>query len=319
MGSNPTSSVCRAGATPKRAPQPSIFHGAQAPRLAMLEMPMREWTLLCALCLLPACTGEVTAFAALVFSMTMGAWVVGRERQRRALLEAEALRRAIASGRHRRIEQRLRRELALAAAGEAVSAERLWLARAQLGGLLVAEWRLDEARAIYEGAEGQLSPHLRALAAYGRHELAVVAEAVDGGRLAAIQADRDRCLEFVPESYRATVRQAWEALEGLCLVRMGHAREAVTLLERGLESVAYNPARVVYLFHLAQAHEHLGERRLAASRYEAAMLAFPGTRLASEARSRLHALSGAEEHFFRGMLPEPPVQRPAALADAPMR
>ena len=39
-----------------------------------------------------------------------------------------------------------RKQLALAAAGEAVSLERQWLARAQLGGLLVAEWRLDEAR-----------------------------------------------------------------------------------------------------------------------------------------------------------------------------
>ena len=274
---------------------------------------MGRRSLFVALCLLPGCTGEVTAVAALIFGVSLGAWALGRERQRRAMLEAEGLRRAIASGRHRRIEARLRRELALAAAGESVSPERLWLARAQLSELLLAEWRLDEALAIQEtGGEARLSPHLRALAAYGRHELAIVREAADATRLAAIRADKRRCLDFVPEPYRPTVAQAWEALEGLCLARMGRTREARPLLERSLEAIAYNPARIVYLFHLAQAHEHLGERRLAAARYEAAALAFPGTRLASEARSRLHALSGRDEHSFRAMLPEAPsVARPA--------
>ena len=83
----------------------------------------RDALLLIGLVLLPGCAGEFTAIAALVFSMSLGAWLVGRGHQRRALLEAANLRRAIATGRHRQIEQHLRGELALAAAGEAVSVE----------------------------------------------------------------------------------------------------------------------------------------------------------------------------------------------------
>ncbi|MCA9663216.1 MAG: hypothetical protein KC486_33095, partial [Myxococcales bacterium] len=100
---------------------------------------------LAALCLLPGCAGELGALAALTFGMTMSMWIVGRERQRRVLIEAAGMRRALAGGDHRRVERRLRRELALAAAGETVAEERVWLARAQLAELLIAEWRLDEA------------------------------------------------------------------------------------------------------------------------------------------------------------------------------
>lgn len=267
----------------------------------------RASTFLPALVLLPGCTGEVTAIAALIFSMSLGAWLVGRDRRRRAMLEAEVLRRAIATGRHREIEQHLRRELALAAAGEAVSVERQWLARAQLGGLLVAEWRLEEANALYDDQSAKLSPHLHALAAFGRHEIACLAESTSTERLAQIRGDRDACLRFVPPAYQPTVAQAWNALEGLCLVRMGRAREAVPLLEHGLESLGYNPARVVYLFHLGQAYEQIGERRQAVGRYEQAMQSFPGTRLASEARARCLALgTGGRDELFRGMLPEAP-------------
>jgi tetratricopeptide (TPR) repeat protein len=232
---------------------------------------------------LTGCAGEVTAFAAMVFSMSLGAWLVGRGHQRRALLEAVQLRRAIATGRHREIEQHLRRELALAAAGEAVSVERQWLARAQLGGLLVAEWRLDEAREIYTTSTAKLSPHLQALAAFGRHELDILTREPDTVILDCIRSDRDACLRHIPGPYQSTVARTWAALEGLCLARMGRPREAVPLLARGLECLGLQPARVVYLFHLAQAHEQLGERQLAASSYEQAMHAFPGTRLASEA------------------------------------
>ena len=77
----------------------------------------RDLLLLLGLVLLPGCAGEFTALAAMVFSMSLGAWLVGRGHHRRALLEAMQLRRAIATGRHRQIEQHLRRELALAAAG----------------------------------------------------------------------------------------------------------------------------------------------------------------------------------------------------------
>lgn len=254
-------------------------------------------------------------FAALAFSMSMAAWILGRDRMRRSLYEAESMRLAIASGNHRGIEDDLRKQLALAAAGEAVSSERQWLARAQLGGLLVAEWRLDEAREIYGSDDEPASVHLAALAAFGRHELAVLTETPDDARLAAIRHDRDASLQHVPGTFRRDVERAWHAIEGLCLVRMGQAREGIGLLEAGLTALDYSPALVVYLFHLGQAYEHIGERQLAATRYEQAMNAFPGTRLASEARSRRFALGpGAADGFFRQMLPEAPR---AALAAAP--
>ncbi len=260
-----------------------------------------------ALACLTGCAGELTALAALAFGMTVGAWIVGRGRQRHALWEAHSMRHAIATGQHRILENRFRKELALAAAGEAVSAERQVLARMQLGGLLLAEWRLDEAEEIY-GAEGPAaSPQLAAVAAYGQHELAVLRGNPNRARLEAIRQDRDTYVPHFLLDLRIDVEHAWNALEGLCLVRMGQAREAVPLLEQGLPSLNYNPARVVYLFHLAQAYEATGERKLATETYEQAMGAFPGTRLASEARARMYALgAGGQEKPFRGMLPEAP-------------
>lgn len=274
---------------------------------------------LAVLCGLSGCAGELTVLAALVFGTTLGAWIIGAGRQRRALYEAESLRLAIAAGEHRGLEDRLRRELLLAEAGEAVSPERQWLARAQLGGLMVAEWRLDEARQIYGTTEdvATLAPHLQALASFGQHELAVLTELPDEARLEAIRRDRDRCLQHVPTVFRRDVELAWSSVEGLCLVRMGRAREAVDLLAGGLRALEYNPALVVYLFHLGQAYEHIGERKLAAQRYEEAAKAFPGTRLASEAQFRLRALQpgGGDGSLFRAMLPEAPSASPTtALA-----
>ncbi len=287
----------------------------------MLTKPLvpREYLLAFAVLGLSGCAGELAALAALSFSLTFAAWLVGRDRQRRALYEAETLKYAIASGQHRGLEERLHKELALAAAGEGVSLERQWLARAQLGGLLVAEWRLDEAAAIYgtEEDDDKLSPHLRALAAFGRHELAVLTETPDEERLEAIRRDRDACLQHVPGVFRRDVEKAWHAVEGLCLVRMGRAREGAQLLEDGMRALEYNPALVVYLFHLGQAYEHLGERMLAAQRYEQASQAFPGTRLASEAKSRHLALGDGKAAGFRGMLPEaPPAPASTALVSA---
>jgi tetratricopeptide (TPR) repeat protein len=274
---------------------------------------------LAGLCALSGCAGELTVLAALVFGTTLGAWMIGAGRQRRALYEAESLRRAIGTGEHRALEDRLRRELALAEAGEAVSPERQWLARAQLGGLMVAEWRLDEAREIYGTTEdvAKLAPHLQALASFGRHELSVLTETPDDERLEAIRRDRDLCLQHVPAVFRRDVELAWSSVEGLCLVRMGRAREAVDLLASGLKALEYNPALVVYLFHLGQAYEHIGERKLAATRYEEAAKAFPGTRLASEAQFRLRALQpgSGDGSLFRAMLPEAPSAAPTtALA-----
>ncbi len=259
------------------------------------------------------CAGELAVFAALAFSMSLGAWILGRDRMRRSLYEAESMRLALAEGNPRDIEDDLRKVLALAAAGEAVNEERQWLARAQLGGLLVAEWRLDEAREIYGTENDPRNVHLAALAAFGRHELAVLTETPDQSRLDAIRRDRDASLPHVPISIRGMVERAWAAIEGLCLIRMGHAREGIALLEPGLPSLEYSASLVVYLFHLGQAYEHIGERQLAATRYDQAMHAFPGTRLASEARSRLHALGpGAADPAFRRMLPEPPQVERAA-------
>lgn len=267
------------------------------------------WLLLAGGLVLPGCEGEVAALFSLAFGTALGAWLVSRDRQHRALHAAENLRHAIQTGQQREIEMGLRKQLALAAAGEAVSIERQWLARAQLGGLLVAEWRLDEAREVYRADATGLSPHLQALANFGRHELAVLGETPDDARLAEIQRDRDECLRHVPPRFAELVADAWRALEGLCLVRMGRAREAASLLARGLDSLAFNPARVVYLYHLGQAYEQLGERSLAAETYEQATQAFPGTRLASEARSRRLALVAGEhgEGTFRRMLPETPI------------
>lgn len=278
----------------------------------------RPWLIAAFVLGLSGCAGELTVLAALAFGMTLGAWIIGWGRQRQALYEAETLRHAIATGQHRQLEEHLRKTLALAEAGEAVGPERQWLARAQLGGLLVAEWRLDEAALVYgtEEAEDNLSPHLRALAAFGRHELAILEETPDQARLDAIRRDRDECMQHVPAAFSGDVAAAWNAVEGLCLVRMGRAREAVALLEGGLEALEYNPALVVYLFHLGQAYEHIGERQLAGQKYEEAAGAFPGTRLASEASSRLKALGpGTRDGLFRNMLPEAPAApSTAALA-----
>ena len=261
------------------------------------------------LIVLPGCEAEVAALFSLAFGTALGAWMVSRDEKNRTLYAAEHLRHAIATGQQRDIEMNLRKQLALAAAGEAVKPQRQWLARAQLGGLLVAEWRLDEAREIYGADDTGLSPHLQSLATFGRHELAILTATPDDARLAKIREDRDECLVHVPSRYRELVADAWRALEGLCLVRMGRSREASALLERGMSSLAYNPARVVYLFHLGQAYEQLGERQLAAETYEQATRAFPGTRLASEAKARRLALVEGQhgEGMFRRMLPETPV------------
>jgi tetratricopeptide (TPR) repeat protein len=295
-------------------PDPSAVRdlGSRYTRAVSRRIHLDARWLALALVLLPGCEGELAALFSLAFGTALGAWMVSRDRQNRALYAAESLRRAIATGQQREIEMNLRKQLALAAAGEAVSLERQWLARAQLGGLLVAEWRLEEAREVYGANDTGLHSHLQALANFGRHELAILTGDPDLTRLAKIREDRDAYLSIVPPRDREMIADAWTALEGLCLIRMGRAREAAPLLERGLSSLAYNPARVVYLFHLGQAYEQLGERALAATAYEQATQAFPGTRLASEAKSRRLALVEGQhgEGMFRRMLPEAPVGEP---------
>ncbi|MCR9164682.1 MAG: hypothetical protein ACE37F_13415 [Nannocystaceae bacterium] len=278
----------------------------------------REYLLALAVVPLSGCATEAVTLGAIFFSMSAAAWLVSRGRQRYALHEAESIRLAIASGEHRSLEDRLRTELALADAGEAVSEERQWLARAQLGGLLVAEWRLSEAREIYAKADRPRSaPHLRALAAFGRHEVELLTRTADSKQLTAIRQDRDECLLHVPAVFRRDIQKAWNALEGLCLVRMGEAREGARLLEDGVKALEYNPALVVYLYHLGQAYEHVGERALAVERYAQAAKAFPGTRLASEAASRVKAMGGGEDGLFRKMLPQSPEAASSAALAVP--
>ena len=72
--------------------------------------------------------------------------------ERRPFEAGEPAREGVVPGEHRQLEDHLRKQLALAESGEAVSPERQWLARAQLGGLLLAEWRLDEAEYLYRQA-----------------------------------------------------------------------------------------------------------------------------------------------------------------------
>lgn len=269
--------------------------------------PLARGLFFATLALLPGCEAELAAFLSIAAGTGLGAWIVGRNQERRALYDAQTLRKAIGEGEQRTIEHRLRKQLALAAAGEAVSPERQWLTRAQLGGLLVAEWRLEEARDIYGAPSDKLSPLMQSLANFGRHEVELLTGSPSETQLAAIATDRDSCLAHVPPRFRGLVHDAWRALEGLGLARMGRAREAMPLLEQGLRSMDFNPARVVYLYHLGQSYEQLGERELAAKTYKQASSAFPGTRLASEAKSRMQALGpGSGEGMFRAMLPEAP-------------
>ena len=288
-------------------PVPMAASTATAIRSTPRALSWRPLWGLAALCGVAGCTGELALVSAVFFGLSLGAWIAGRDRHRRALEAARGMRLALASGQHRHIESLLRRELLLVEAGEAVSEEREWLARAQLGGLLVAEWRLDEAAEVYGTDRPARHPALRGLAAFGRHELSVLTETPDPGRLDEIRRDRDETLRHVPAPIREDVGRAWHALEGLCLVRMGRVREGLPLLEEGLASLEYSPSRVVYLYHLAQAYEHVGERDLARRTYEETARTFPGTRLASEAKARTHALGpAAPASVFRGMLPEAP-------------
>ncbi len=243
----------------------------------------------------PGCGGEVAGLLSLGIGTGIGAWLLTRERQHRALYEAEALRLAIANGDHREMEHTLRRQLALAQSGEAVSGERQWLSRLELGALLVAEWRFDEARELYVGDKTGLPIDLARAVDLRITELNVLSSTPDTDTLTAIQRQRG-------SEPRSAMR--WRALEGLCLARMGRAREASQALEEGLAAMTRDPVRVAYLFHLGQSYEAMGERQLAASQYGDTLKAFPGTRLASEAQSRARALTSSDASDpFRNMLP----------------
>lgn len=238
-----------------------------------------------------------------------GLWWMRHRHRSRAIEGGRGLQYALQAGQQRGLEDHLRGELALAESGEAVSGEREWLARAQLGGLLVAEWRLEEARQVYQSSRSLKNPQLLAVTEYGRHELDVLTQGADEFKLTAIRQDRERIVATAPNEYRPVLTEAWMALEGLCLVRMGRAREAVNALQAGIAALEASPSRVVYLYHLAQAYEHIGEIPAAIENYRQAEHAFPGTRLANEAKTRLMALSpgsGVPKSTFRSLPPELP-------------
>ncbi len=254
----------------------------------------------------PACEAELGLLALSITAVGGAMWAVGRRRERLALAEPQNLRGALAAKDQRGVEQMLRKRLVQAADTDDVSPELEWLTRAQLGGLLVAEWRLDEAAEVYAAARHGLSPLLRDLANFGSHEVAVLTETPDEARLAAIRADRVKTLEHVPSAYEEQTAMVWGALEGLCLARMGRHREAVPQLEVGLARVMeLTPARIVYVFHLAQSLEHLGDNPGALARYREATAALPGTRLANQAERRIAELERGTPGF-RSMLPEAP-------------
>lgn len=255
---------------------------------------------------LPACEAELGLLALSITAVGGAMWAVGRRRERQALAEPQNLRGALAAKDQRGVEQMLRQRLVQAADTDDVGPELEWLTRAQLGGLLVAEWRLDEAAEVYAAARHGLSPLLRDLANFGNHEVAVLADTPDEGRLASIRADRVKTLDHVPAAYEAQTGMVWGALEGLCLARMGRHREAVPQLELGLARVMeLTPARIVYVFHLAQSLEHLGDAPGALVRYREANAALPGTRLANQAERRIVELERGTPGF-RSMLPEAP-------------
>lgn len=203
-------------------------------------------------------------------------------------------------------EEHLRRELALVQAGEAVSVEREWLARNQLGGLLLAQWRLEEARTVYLSGRVPKDPSLRSLTALGRHEVELLTHAPSAQSLEQIRIDRNHALALAPKEFHNDLRGAWSALEGLCLIRMGRAREGAALIGPSLPSMAMSPSRIIYHYHLGQAYEHLHEIPSAVEQYRRAIEAAPGTYLASEAQSRETMLSSAESGRNIGFRHAPP-------------
>ena len=144
------------------------------------------------------------------------------------------------------------------------------------------------------------------IAARHRSADTAAADPPDDPRLEAIRLDRQKTLEHVPSAFTLQTQLVWGALEGLCLARMGRHRQAVPALEEGLARVMeLTPARIVYVFHLAQSLEHVGRMEDAVTRYREASTALPGTRLANEAEARIRQLEGGGA-AFRQMLPEAP-------------
>lgn len=266
--------------------------------------------LLLALVPLPACTGgELVIGLAMLTGMGLAGWMLRRGDRQYAIAQDAQVRRALASGQSRELEMQLRRELALVAAGEAVSPDRAWVSRVTLASLLAAEWRVDEARQVLDAPDGRTTLLMQALAERSRLELRVLSERPGPSLIEDIQASREAAMNAAPRRAAHTMREAWDALEGLAHARSGEHDRAAAMLQDAVDAGVLEryPSRVIYLFHLAQAYEALGEQERARRYYSEASGAFPGTRLASDAQARARALGPAGDGGFRRMLPEAPV------------
>lgn len=242
----------------------------------------------------------------------VGSWWARNQRRQRALPAASTPLPALNPAEQRVIEQHLRGELALVQAGEAVSIEREWLARARLGALLVSQWRLDEAKDVYLWGRHPKDPRLASLTAFGRHEIDLLTQSADLNKLETLRADRQRALSLASKEHLGALEASWNALEGLCLIRMGRAREGADLISPSLPILSQSPSRVVYHYHLGQAFEHMHEIPAAIEQYRRCSEAAPGTRLASEAQSRQSMLSSGQPGSigFRALPPRLPEMKP---------
>lgn len=255
---------------------------------------------------LSACDGGVSLLLSLGAGAAVGSWWARSKKRQRALPAASTPLPALNPAEQRVIEDRLRGELALVAAGEAVSIEREWLARARLGALLVAQWRLEEAKDVYLLGRPPRDPRLTSLTAFGRHEIDLLTQSADQNKLQAVRNDRQRALSLAAREHLPALRASWNALEGLCLIRMGRAREGADLIAPSLPVLATSPSRVVYHYHLGQALEHMHEIPAAIEQYRRTIEAAPGTRLASEAQSRQGMLSSEQSGRNVGFRSLPP-------------
>lgn len=237
-----------------------------------------------ALVLLGGCDAGLSLLASIGVASGLAAMAFGRDRQRRALAAGDHLPLALGPGDHRAFEHMLRRQLALATGGHGVGPDREWATRLELGALLLAEWRLDEARELYLADKSRVSIEITRAIDLRVFELNVISHAPDDDTLAAIVAQREAVL--------GDAKLRWQALEGLTLTRMGRAREGAAALETGLPTLHGDPVVIVYLFYLAKAYQTLGDRALASRYYQHAEQVFPGTKLASEAAYARRALDG---------------------------
>lgn len=273
------------------------------------------FTVLMAL-LMSGCDGGMSLLLSLGAGAAVGSWWARNQRRQRALPAASAPLPALNPAEQRVIEQHLRGELALVQAGEAVSIEREWLARARLGALLVSQWRLEDAKEVYLWGRPPKDPRLASLTAFGRHEIDLLTQSADQNKLETLRADRQRALSLASKEHLSALEAAWNALEGLCLIRMGRAREGADLISPSLPNLSQSPSRVVYHYHLGQAFEHMHEIPAAIEQYRRCSEAAPGTRLASEAQSRQGMLGSGQPGSvgFRALPPRlPEMKRGRAL------